>query len=281
MPSPVREPAVAGTFYPGYREELRRILAELFEKAPEPTVPGPPVGLLSPHAGYPYSGVTAATGYKLLKTYPCKRIVILGPSHYVGFSGASVFPGGVWRTPLGEVYIDLEIAERLLEYRDLFWERPDLQDQEHSIEVQLPFLQYILGSENFTFVPVMLGDQSLAFVRELSEALTEALLPFSQETLLIASSDLYHGYSWREAERMDQYTLSFVLNLDPEGLLRALETGEAMACGGGALAVMLMVAQSLGVETAQLLHYTHSAKVTGVYEGYTVGYASVAVCKKA
>lgn len=281
MSTLLREPAVAGTFYPGSPIPLRKVLNELFEQAPDPVVPGPPVGLLSPHAGYPYSGVTAATGYKLLKTYPRKRIVILGPSHYVGFSAASIFPEGVWATPLGETRIDPEITERLREHQDIFWERPELQDQEHSIEVQLPFLQYMLGNENFTFVPVMLGDQSRDFVRELAEALSEALLPFDQELLLVASSDLYHGYSWREGERMDQYTLSFVLNLDPEGLLRALEQGEAMACGGGALAAMLMTARSLGATSAHLLHYTHSAKVTGVYEGYTVGYASVAVCRKA
>ncbi len=151
----IKQPNVSGTFYPDDRAELSQMLDKFLEAATPETVEGDIFALISPHAGYGFSGQTAAYGYKLIKDKPYKTVIIIGPSHYYSFGGASVYPEGIFRTPLGDLEIDSDFTQKLLNRdSDIFFD-PDAFKKEHSIEVQLPFLQFL--NPDFKIVPIVLG----------------------------------------------------------------------------------------------------------------------------
>ncbi len=231
------------------------------------------VGLILPHAGYTYSGPTAARGYAVAPV-GVKRVLLLGPSHHYPVSGIAVWNEGPWETPLGEVRIDLAAAESLLKTR-IF--HPDLRPflPEHSLEVQMPFIRHFLPEA--AVLPMIAGSIDSHDLEEASEALRNLL---DGETLIVASSDLYHGHSYEECVSQDKETLSFVRRMNGKEFLAAARQMRVMACGANAIAVLLETASRLHGSAADVLEYTNSADVTGNYTGYVVGYAAVAVTAK-
>ncbi len=228
------------------------------------------VGLVVPHAGYMYSGPTAARGYAAVPDN-IRRLLLLGPSHHYPVRGIAIWDEGPWETPLGEVPVDRESAESLLK-TGIFHPDPRPFLPEHSLEVQMPFLKHFLPEARV--VPMIAGDIDSHGLEEAADAL-RAL--FDGQTLLMASSDLYHGNSYEECVSQDKETLSFIRSLNGKEFLRAARQMRVMACGQNAIAVLLETAAGFPGSVADVLEYTNSADVTRSYTGYVVGYAAVAI----
>ncbi len=273
----MREPAVAGQFYPGEKDELLSILELLSDKVNVEVPEGKIIGGVSPHAGYIYSGFTAMHLYKILKNKKFNTVIIVGPSHYIPFRGVSVYNTGSWKTPLGKIDIDEKIANSLIKRGEQIKGSPELHVREHSIEVQVPFLQYIKDNK-IKIVPVMMGTQDRETIMELADAIYNTIKD-REDVIVIASSDLYHGYSYNECERRDSLLQSYVEKMDIEGFISALQREEVMACGGGPIAVVMSVAKKTGADPL-VLNRTNSNDVMGERGGYVVGYMSVAFVKK-
>ena len=273
-----RNPVASGSFYPGDEEELRREVDALLRRASLPAdLGGKLLALVVPHAGYPYSGAVAACGYRALEHTPPLTAVIAGPYHRFAFHGIAVYPEGKWMTPLGEVEVDEEIASRLLSQGEPFRRAPELHEGEHSIEVQLPFLQRVAPKARI--VPLSVGGHSLELIERAGDILADLLL--SQEaTVFIASSDLYHGYSYKQCLASDDRTISLALEMDEGAFFDALSEGAAEACGGIPMAIAMRAARKAGARKALLLSRTNSAEVTGSTSGYVVGYSSIAYLKE-
>lgn len=272
----IQAPNAAGTFYPDEPAGLYRMVDSLINSADPQPIEGKIFALISPHAGYGYSGGVAACGYKLIKDKPYKTVVIIGPGHRYGFSGISVYPEGAMRTPLGDVAIDSKFAEQLLNKDKNISFIPKAFSGEHSIEVQLPFLQRVLTE--FKIVPIITGDCTLSDCQKLADLLKEAI-GSRRDTLIIASTDMYHGYDYEEAEAVDRLTLSYIKNMDAEGLYYGLREGKLQLCGGFGVVSTLILAKSLGHNTTEILKHTNSAQVTAnMTKGiWTVGYSSCAI----
>lgn len=272
----IKEPNVAGTFYPDNAQELSSMI-DGFLQAADPQPPGGEIfALISPHAGLGYSGETAAYGYKLIKGKPYKTVIIIAPSHQFGFSGVSVYPAGSFRTPLGDVQADREFTRKLLGRDEEIFFEPRAFQKEHSIEVQLPFLQEVLS--DFKIVPIVMGDCPFSTCRKLSELLKAAIAD-RKDVLVVASSDMYHGYDYGEAELVDKLTASYLKNMDAEGLYYAIREGRAQACGGFPVVTTIMLSKELGHNKLEILKHTDSSEVTGkkIKGVWTVGYASCVI----
>jgi len=270
----VKQPEFDGQFYPAGKEELSEMLDKIIEKTAVDPLPGEILVLISPHAGYGYSGQTAAYGYKLIKNKPYRTVVILGTSHHRPFNGAAIYPNGSFETSLGLLKIDEEFSAKLINSgQDIFIDESAF-NTEHSIEVQLPFLQKVLG--DFKIVPLVIGDCSLATCKKIS-ALIKEVINGRKDVLLVVSSDLYHGYDLKEAEQVDLHTLELIKKFDYEELYYSLRDAKAQACGGFATVIALNIAKETGYNKAEVLNHTNSAVVTGETSSgkWTVGYASI------
>jgi AmmeMemoRadiSam system protein B len=275
-PKDVRRSVIAGSWYPGSASALASTIDEFMAAVDEGPLEGELRGLISPHAGYSYSGGVAAYAYKQLegKSYP--TAVIVSPIHR-HYGGRYLVTGNqYYETPFGMVEVDAELVSKLdgeieLNFVD--------QDAEHSLEIQLPFLQHMLGE--FTLLPVMMGDQGLGACQQLSVALTKVL--GEKEALLVASSDLAHLHDYEEVVAHDRFVQRFVNDFDPEGLASSLAKNEAQACGGGPIVTVMLTARELGADSAKVLKYVNSGDVTGVRTPgqYTVGYLAGAIYKAA
>ncbi|MBU0547283.1 MAG: AmmeMemoRadiSam system protein B [Candidatus Omnitrophica bacterium] len=272
----VKQPDFSGQFYPAQKEKLTAMLDEFLGKAAINPLAGEILVLISPHAGYGYSGSTAAYGYKLIKGRPYKTVVILGTSHHKPFTGAAVYVQGSFETSLGLLEIDDEFTSNLIgKGPDIFNDEAAFGN-EHSVEVQLPFLQSVLG--NFKIVPVVIGDCSLATCRKIASLLKE-VIGARKDVLLVVSTDLYHGYDLKEADQVDMLTLELIKKMDYEGLYYSLREARAQGCGGFATVIVLNIAKEMGYNKVEVLNHTNSAIVTGVSSNgqWTVGYASIVV----
>ncbi len=257
---PVRRAVVAGAFYPGEPDALASTIDRYLDAAGSPDLDGEVVALVAPHAGYVYSGGVAAHAYAAVRGRTYDTVIVVAPSHRAAFRGASVFDGSSYETPLGAVPIDRESVSELRQ-RGLVFE-PRAHSQEHSLEVQVPFLQRSL--ESFELVPIVMGEQSEAAVRSLAAAMSGVVAERpDRRYLLVASTDLSHYHSQEDARRLDRVIVESVDAFDPEGLLRALASGECEACGGGPTAAVLMAARELGAAGAEVLRYATSGDVTG------------------
>ncbi|TAK66007.1 MAG: AmmeMemoRadiSam system protein B [Bacteroidetes bacterium] len=269
-----RQPSVAGMFYPASEKELRNNLEELFTKAS----PSPPLGnivaLISPHAGYMYSGLTAAYGYKLLQGKQFDSVVIVSPSHREYFNGISVYNGSAYKTPVGTFHIDETLRFDLLSKSERIETSSRGHGAEHAIEVQLPFLSMMLGEINI--LPIVMGDQTRELCFELGNALAEILS--GKQCLLVASTDLSHYYPYETAKKLDKRAIDDIKRFNYEQLMDDLENNITEACGGGPTVAVLAAAQQLGATDVQILHHCNSGDVTGDHSG-VVGYLSAAVVK--
>jgi hypothetical protein len=270
----IREPAVAGMFYPLERSVLDREVDALLNRVEVEEIKGELRGLISPHAGYIYSGYTAAHGYRLLKGKSVQTVVIIAPSHREYFRGVSVFSGSAYRTPLGILEVDDELRSELVRDGGVIEASLSGHREEHAIEVQLPFLQKVLAE--FKILPIVMGDQQREFCVALGERLGRILN--GKNALLVASSDLSHYYSYDVACKLDQVVVNDVRGFDEERLLKDLDTQQAEACGGGPIAAVLIAAKKLGADKVEVLNYCNSGDVTGDKDG-VVGYLSAAVIK--
>lgn len=272
----IRESIIAGSWYPGDPMTLKQDISRYLDQANVTPVQGEILGLIVPHAGYMYSGGVAAHAYKLLKGRPFHRVVILAPSHRAYFKGASVYPLGGYRTPLGVVPLDHEIIDALLQHPSLVEYVPQADAQEHSLEIQLPFLQVAL--QDFKLTPIVMGSQSIEFCRRLAELL--ATICKGKNTLVIASSDLSHFHADKEARELDQKVVDRVSSYDPDGLWEDLQNSRGEACGVGPILTLMLMARSLGPADAKVLHYANSGDITGDKKG-VVGYMAAAVYRSA
>jgi len=278
--SSIRPPAVAGSFYPADAEALGALLDECFVSSPlGPRGTSKPNASLTagmvPHAGPIYSGPCAAHLYAQLEP-SVQCIILLGVDHWARGHKASLSPWECWRTPLGDVFVDDELTEFLHARVKFLTRNENAHAEEHSIEIQLPFLQRVLGE--FKFVPISLSHLSVEECAELGNVIAEA---YEAETLknvrtvILASSDLSHYLSPRETEELDQIALDRVLALDPAGLLEVVEKQDITMCGALPTAVMLYAANALGRKRTRLLKHCHSGDVTRMRK--VVGYASVTI----
>ncbi|MFH1372504.1 MAG: AmmeMemoRadiSam system protein B [bacterium] len=273
----IRKPAVAGTFYPADPVKLSKAIAEMFARCDKPALTGRPLALIVPHAGYIYSGLTAAKAYKLLQGEQYDTVVVVSPSHTVFFKGASVYTGDGYETPLGTVETDRFLAERIASinpsvYASKMGHAVGAARGEHALEVQLPFLQVVLG--RFRLVAIVMGDQEEDTIRSLGETLAAALR--DTNTLMVASTDLSHFHTEQEARRLDEAVCQAVEKCDPDLLLRTLDSGKGEACGGGPMAAVMMAAGRLGKTSVQSVQYTTSGESTGDFNE-VVGYLSAAI----
>ncbi|MBM4160110.1 MAG: AmmeMemoRadiSam system protein B [Ignavibacteria bacterium] len=269
--SRVRHPAVAGAFYDGDPEILRRHVDLLLARADVPTIKGSIKGLVSPHAGYMYSGSTAAAGYKLLQGKSYDAVILVGPSHREFFNGASIYPGDAYRTPLGDVPIHAGVRDELAKESTAVMVSESGHRSEHCLEVQLPFLQRVLGE--FSIVPIIIGNQRREFCFTLGSALSTVAR--TKNVLLVASSDLSHYHPYAEAVNLDKRAIAFIEAMDDETLMEKLEDEHVEACGGGPVVAVLHAAKHLGANRSQVLFYCNSGDVTGDRDA-VVGYLSAA-----
>jgi AmmeMemoRadiSam system protein B len=279
----IRRPAVAGQFYDGSPEGLRREIEACFRhrlgpvSLPQVNATGPRslLGLVSPHAGYAFSGPPAAKGYHALAADGQPEcVVVIGPSHRRAGHAAVLQTSGAWQTPLGATPVHAEVAALIAGTSDFVRDEPSLLEGEHSLEVQLPFLQYIYGAE-FGFVPVMMLEQSAESAELLGAALAHAL--GGRDAVIIASTDMTHYETPQVAKRQDDVLIARILALDPEGLCReALRAGMSM-CGFGPTAAMLFAAKALGATRADVLAYSTSGDMQRMTD--VVAYLSASVSR--
>ncbi|SPF51684.1 MEMO1 family protein Sfum_1298 [Syntrophobacter sp. SbD1] len=272
----IRESGIAGTWYPDDPALLKKDLSRYLDRARTPDLDGELIGLVVPHAGYIYSGGVAAWSYKLLLKNRFDRVLILAPSHRTSFGGASVYNLGGYRTPLGVVPLDHELIDDLYKNAGIIGYNPQADTGEHSLEIQLPFLQTVLGA--FTLTPVIMGAQGSDFCLKLANAIAAACS--SRRVLIVASSDLSHHYPYEKATLLDGVCLDRLNCFDPEGLAREVENHRTQACGAGPLIAMMLAARRLGADQCRVLKYANSGDVTGDRTG-VVGYAAAAIYRSA
>ncbi|MGA3243305.1 MAG: AmmeMemoRadiSam system protein B [Bacteroidota bacterium] len=269
--SRVRKPAVAGSFYDGDTARLRDHVDLLLRQADEVDLPGTIRGLVSPHAGYVYSGLAAAVGYKALRGLQYDAVVMVGPSHREFFDGVSLYSGDAYRTPLGDVPIHGEIRDALASHSPLIELSEVGHRGEHCLEVQLPFLQRVLGA--FSIVPMIIGNQTRETCLSLGNAIAEATE--GKNVLLLASSDLSHYHPYDDAVSLDRRVIDQVEAFDELALMAQLDTERVEACGGGPVVSVMHAAKLLGANQSRALFYCNSGDITGD-KSAVVGYLSAA-----
>lgn len=268
-----RPPAVAGTFYEGTPALLRAQVDACFAANPRPQTKERFIGAVVPHAGLIYSGHVAAAFYAAAELP--RRFVILCPNHTGVGHFAAINREGAWRTPLGDAKIDTPLADALMQATPLLSVDTQAHAREHSLEVQLPFLQRLLG-EDFTFVPICLGAHRYDYAEEIGHAIAEVIRAQSEPVGILASSDLNHYEDQVTTLRKDQLAIDEVLKLKPHELWRVVDDYDVSMCGFIPTTAMLAAANELGATKAALLKHATSGDVNGDY-GHVVGYASVIV----
>jgi AmmeMemoRadiSam system protein B/AmmeMemoRadiSam system protein A len=275
---------VAGAFYPANAAELSAMIDKLLAQVYEPATADPILAAVAPHAGYPYSGPVAAYTYAALKGRGYKRVVLIAPSHYEAFSYTSVYEGDAYRTPLGDVPVDKTFAAALVKMNhsiqfSAHGHEPTAAGGEHALEVQLPWLQKVLG--NFELVPIIMGDQSYEASRALGVALEKLIKKEKNpgETLVLASSDLSHYHTYDQANTIDHKTLGALAAWDYFSMSRnfqwrgANQPGVWEACGGAPIVAAMIYAERMGANEARVLRYANSGDVTGD-KSRVVGYSA-------
>lgn len=266
----VRQPAVAGKFYPGSAEQLK---AQLAQMTPVSAEKRRVIGVIAPHAGYVYSGAVAGSLYGQIEIPP--TVIILGPNHHGIGAPAALYPEGSWRTPLGDTPINAELARLIRHHAPLVSEDASAHIHEHSLEVQLPFLQML--QPDLSIVPLCLHLGYFASCKQVGEGLAAAIKEYGKDVLIVASSDMTHYESATAAREKDELALKEALALNPEGLLRVCGERKITMCGVVPSTVMLIAAKELGATKARLVKYATSGDVTGD-QRQVVAYAALEVC---
>lgn len=267
----IREPTVAGAFYPSDPDVLSDDVRGYLKKAKKEAIEGDIIALISPHAGYAYSGQVAAYAYKLVEGMDFDDVVVIAPSHQWPFEGASIYHRGGFRTPLGVVPIDGDMCDEIMARDRRFRFIPEAHLKEHSLEVQLPFLQVV--HKGYKLVPIVLmGGVNYEICQSLGKAIVESL--GKRNVLIIASSDLTHSHDFREVVEQDELLAQHIDEFDITGLAEDLRKGRCQACGDGSILSAMIAAKTLGGDKGKVLNLTNSGDVTGDKRpgNYTVGY---------
>ncbi len=281
----VRYPAVAGAFYPDAPDKLSEDVEGYLQKAQVEPITGRLCGLIVPHAGYVYSGWIAAYGYKLLQGLSFDTVILVGLCHR-GLKYVSIYDRGVFRTPLGPVEIDRDLALEIIKQDPSRFEfDPASHFEEHSLEVQLPFLQKTL--KNFKIVPILVDESYLA--KPLGEAIVKSIHGSHKKVLVIGSTDLTHYPSYENAKKVDQDAVEAILSLEPEKiddmnkhwLGKGIPNLHCTICSEAAVKTVMRIAKSLGADTAVLLKAANSGDVSIGYKDEVVGYAAIALVQEA
>lgn len=266
MISDIRPSPIAGTWYPGNASALRNALDSYLGDAP-PQVYEPLLGVLAPHAGMRFSGGVAGKAFRYLKGKTFEFVVIIAPSHYPYPAALISTAHGAYQTPLGKIPVAKELLAELRQKIDLLLVR---DDPEHAIEIELPFLQHTLASE-FHLLPLAMVDQSLEVAQDLAQSLAEVLE--GKHALLVASSDLSHFYDQKTANRLDHAVLEAVAAYQPLQIIELEAEKRGFACGRGAIATVMLVAQQRGATIATIEGYGTSGDINGDYSR-VVGYGA-------
>lgn len=272
----IRQPAVAGRFYEGSPEQLKKEVGNFIvegikkEKA---------IGVVCPHAGYVYSGAVAGAVYSHV-VIP-KTIILLGPNHTGIGKAVSIFPDGEWRLPNGSVAIDADMAGLILKHSKTAAADYQAHLYEHSLEVQIPFIQYFTA--DFSIVPITVMDTSLRTCRDIGEAIARAVLERrrgeaekGREALIVSSTDMTHYETHDSAKTKDKKAIDMILALDPEGLHKTIKENNISMCGFAPTTALLYAARMLGAKEARLIKYMTSGEVSGDYN-QVVGYAGLMI----
>jgi len=274
----VRQAAVAGSFYPSDPKELTAMMDEMLAHAAQPPVTDQILAVVAPHAGFPYSGPVAAYTYGALKGRKYSRVVVIAPSHHESFGFTSIYDGDAYATPLGTIHVDKVFAEKLVKMSSTIQlstrgHDPTSAGAEHAVEVELPWLQRVLG--NFELVPIVMGDQSYENSRALGVALAKLIKTEGKEgeTLVLASSDLSHYHPYDEAVKIDHKTLNALQSWDYFSMSRNFQSRIWEACGGAPIVSAMIYAERMGANQARVLKYANSGDVTGD-RSRVVGYSA-------
>ena len=272
MSEKIRKPAVSGLFYPAEANELEKLILSLLDENKPTKKYNNIVGIIAPHAGYIYSGKSAAFAYNVIKeNTQFETAIILSPSHHKYFEGSCIYDGDAYETPLGEVPINKAIAKYIVDNCESVFFGEDGHKEEHALEIQLPFLQAI--TDYCDIVPIVIGDQSLKNLKELSSILSEFV---DERTIIIASSDLSHFHSKEEAFKLDSIVANRISNFEYPELYNDLANENCEACGGGAIVTLLETADITGRNKAEVLSHTDSGVVSNDNTS-VVGYLSAVV----
>lgn len=279
-----RHPAVAGTFYEAdpkaLKEQLKWCFTHKLGPGSLPSVKGhrskESVGYIVPHAGYVYSGPIAAHAYfRLAGEGTPETIVLIGPNHTGTGSLVSAMAEGVWLTPLGGLEVDAELAKTLVRNSGYIDVDPRPHMYEHSIEVQLPFIQYLYG-DGVRIVPLVVLQQTPEVARDIASALREAIHDVGRDVIVIASTDFSHYEPYDTAVKKDKMALKMIESLDPEGLYSVISEYDVSMCGPGPVMALLYLARGFGAVRSEVLAYATSGDTSGD-KASVVGYASIRV----
>ena len=268
----VRQPAVAGKFYPGDKAELEKKVDDFLANAKNPDIKGRIIAIVVPHAGYEYSGQVAAYSFKQLEATDFKKIIIISPSHYVSFDGMSVYNKGAFETPLGIVKIDEELADKIIAKDKRFIFYPEAHLKEHAIEVELPFLQRVYKDKDFKIVPIVMGNPVSGDINILSDMLYDVV---DKDTLVIISVDLSHYYPYDKAVELDTNSTGAIEKLDAQKMLEDINNHNTEIDAPIAVLGMITFANRLNAK-ASILKYANSGDVTGD-KSRVVGYSSILI----
>jgi AmmeMemoRadiSam system protein B len=274
----LRPSPIAGTWYEGRPETLKRNVDSYLDNAELPDLPGEVIAVVAPHAGHRYSGAVAGHAFATLRGRTPELVAVISPMHHPYAQPLITSSHDAYSTPLGTIPIDKSSVEELdaaLQADLGIGLSPVPHDPEHSLEIELPFLQRALASE-FKLLPVMVRAQDPRISQELGKALANVLR--DKNFLLVASTDLSHFYDQETANRLDHEMLRQIEAFSPEGVFEAEHTGKGFACGHAAVAAVLWAARELGADTVKVLNYATSGDVTGDYSG-VVGYGAAAILK--
>jgi AmmeMemoRadiSam system protein B len=275
----VRPPIQAGHFYDADADALRATVGAMLGEQPPSTFRKPPLALLAPHAGYMFSGAVAAAAYRTVQGQTFDRALILAPTHVARFVGAALPPYAAFATPLGRLPVDQEAVGELQKC-PCFAVLGAAHDEEHAIEVELPFLQVALAGP-FHILPLTIGelpDEGLEPIAESLSALLQERRQRGQRWLIVASSDTYHGHDHQACHANDERLIEMLTAMDAKGLAQSMERRDVMACGWKALALTMMLAQRLGARQCRILDRRDSNDAVGASDArdgrYVVGYVS-------
>ncbi len=267
----IREPAVAGMFYSSSPAQLKDEIKLMLDITKSEEKFSDPIGIVSPHAGYRYSGKTAAYAYNSISDKDFETVIILSPSHREYFPGISIYSGDAYKTPLGIVELNKQMVSKLVENQSYIFEGKNGHKAEHAVEVQIPFLQTI--KKDFSIVPVVMGDQGKLFIDGLAEKLAEVV---DDKTIIVASSDLSHFYTSEVADKLDSIIERRIIAFDYEGLRDDLDARKCEACGGGPIVALMKAAELIRKRKSMILARTNSGEITGD-KSEVVGYLSAVI----
>jgi len=268
---PIKYPNVAGQFYPADSKKLSTQIQSFLRDVPPPSDQVSPQIIIVPHAGYMYSGSIAARAFRQASARKISTVILLAPSHHFGFPGLSVWSHGAMETPLGRIEVDEAMAQALIDQDELFIDEPQAFDKEHSLEVQLPFIQTVFPS-GVKIVPVIMGQADLATCRKAAESV-KSIIGNRTDVLIVVSSDMSHFHDDATARGMDGQALKLIEALDAEQLWRQCARRNLEMCGFVPVTTALFLAKMTGL-SAQVLTYGNSGDVTGDRTS-VVGYGAV------